>query len=111
MTTENYQLPAEGHEGEPVMISRFSIIVLATTLLGMGVGSSLPPACGAICLGGGLIGIVSFACFEGTARQRYQTVIDMSRRRAEHRLSKHLRNSDDNWLDSRDYSEAIAATN
>ncbi|WP_437206498.1 hypothetical protein [Planctomicrobium sp. SH664] len=75
------------------LISRFSIVIPAFTLLGMGVGATLPPGFAAITFGSGIVGIIAFAYFEMQSRQSspsHEKGID----ELENRLYRHTRDGE-----------------
>ncbi|MBX3438915.1 MAG: hypothetical protein KF861_15600 [Planctomycetaceae bacterium] len=75
---------------QPQLITRFSIVLMAFTLMGMGIGSALPPKFGALTLHTGFVGIIAYGAFELVAVRRRREVIDVVRSRSEDRLSKHV---------------------
>lgn len=83
---ENFDVPPS----RPQLISRFSIVLIAVSLLGMGVGSTLPPGFGPITTGAGLIGFVAYGCFEFAAYRHYRVKLTTLQHLAEHRLNRHM---------------------
>lgn len=78
---------------EPQLISRFSIVLMAFTLIGMGIGSALPPHVGAMALGTGLTGIVAYGAVLLVASRRKQETVYSIRSKSEERLVRHLKSS------------------
>lgn len=74
----------------PVLISRFSIVLLAFTLLGIGIGTGLPPEFGSIALGSCAIGILTFTQLELLACRRYRESVESLRSDVEERLAQYM---------------------
>lgn len=78
---------------QTTLITRFSIALLAFTLIGMGLGSTLPPQIGPFALTTGSIGFIAFAILENLAARRYHESANALRAHNEHRLAQLLTDS------------------
>ena len=82
-----------GDVSEPyaAMVSRSSVGILACTLLGMGIGATLPPGFASLNIGAGVIGLVAYLLFEAQGRYRRRMAAAQSQATAEDRLIRNVR--------------------
>ncbi len=72
------------------LISHATVGILALWLLGMGVGTKLPPTFGAISIGAGLIGLLAFGVFEYRAREKQRWLSAQAKAILERRLERNV---------------------
>lgn len=81
----------EVNEPYATLVSRSSVGILACTLLGMGVGATLPPGFASLNIGAGLVGLMAYLLFEAQGRYRRRQAAAQSQAIAETRLVRNVR--------------------
>jgi hypothetical protein len=75
---------------QPELVTHATVGILALWLLGMGVGTTLPPTFGVISIGAGLIGLLAFLIFECQARRKRRLLAEQAQSVLERRLERNV---------------------
>lgn len=81
---------ADKHDGQPALLSHFSIAILACTLLGMGLGRFVPPQMSPCAILAGITGVFYYLTCLWRDRRQQAEHVSAVRQIVEHRLTAQL---------------------